>query len=178
MTPTRWLIVLFWVVVLGMLLKECHDTTETKIEEGHQNPVRQYFFTTTPQPVANRPAGPSAPNPNADVHQIGFRTEESTPGTGSFTCYVTVRNDGLKTARHVAIRVRPYRGVMYGSDGVGHVGYHRVLDTDILAQYDAWVNFPDLKPGQSAIGSAVFTDHPNVQAGFNPQPEIDFETVP
>jgi hypothetical protein len=174
MTRTRWLIVLFWVFVVGMLIKQCHDYTEAQIKEGELNPPRQYFFTAPPPAP---PAPPPPPAAGGDVRQISFKSEEGTPGPGSFTCLVTLRNEGLQTARSIQVRVRPYRGVKYGTDGEGHVGYTLLQETDPLSQYGTWIGFPDLKPGETATESAVFLDRPNVSAGFNPQPEITFETA-
>ena len=73
--------------------------------------------------------------------------------------------------------MRPYRGAGYGSIELGRGGFHILKETDPLSQYGTWISFPDLKPGESSSQSAIFFDHPHVQAGFNPSPEINFETA-
>jgi hypothetical protein len=177
MTPTRWLIVLFWVVVIALLYREFKRVDAAKVQEGNAAPPHQYFFV--PPPNAPKPAAPAPPPATgADVRQVKFVAEPNTPGMGSFTCLVTLQNVGPATARNVRVYVRPYRGAGYGSVDVGHVGYHVLKDTDPLSQYGAWVNFPDLKPGESSTQQAVFLDHPNVTPGYNSNPEIIFETAP
>jgi hypothetical protein len=175
MTPTRWLIVLFWVLVGFVLLKQCADSGRKIAQEAGTAPPRQYFFVAPP--ATKSLPGPAVPSPNADVHQVGFTWKDNTPGQGLYTCQVTLRNDGTKPATGVSVHVRPYRGTMYGTNGEGHVGYRLLKDTDILSQYGSWVSFPDLKPGESSTQSAVFLDQPNATPGYNPNPEIDFGTA-
>ena len=176
MTPTRWLIVVFWVVVTALLLHECMQEDAIRVQQGNAEKKRQYFFV----PPINAPKPASTPAPpviGADVRQVSFTTKLNTPGTGSFTCYMTVRNVGLSPATSIRAYMRPYRGAGYGDLDIGTKKFHILKDTEPLSQYGAWVTFPDLKPGESNTQSAVFYDHPNVKAGYNPNPEINFETA-
>jgi hypothetical protein len=176
MTPTRWLIVLFWVVVIALLLHECMQEDAARVQQGNAEKKRQYFFVP-PISQANPTPPPAPPIMAADVRQVSFITKVNTPGAGSFTCYVTVRNQGLLKATSIRVHVRPYRGAGVGSIDIGPAKFHILKETDPLSQYGTWLSFPDLKPGESATQSAVFFDHPNIKAGFNPNPEIIFETA-
>ncbi len=173
MTRTRWLIALFWIVVGALLLEQCHEATEKAIKEGRDNPPRQYFFTAPPGPA--QPAAPAVKEP--DVRQTAFTVKEETPGPGSFTCYVTLRNFG---AVHRPRHLDPgpaYRGVRYGAEDIGHLSHRVLAETDPLSQYSASLSFPDLKPGESSTQPVVFLNQANVKPGFNPRPEISFEVA-
>ena len=175
MTRTRWLIVAFWIFVGVMLFRQFQSHTARLEQEGAAHPTNGHYFFTPPPAAPAAPAASMAPPEAPDVRQTHFVIHPNTPGAGSFTCEVTVLNQGQKTARGVQVHVRPFRGVMYGSDTLGHVGYHALPESDPLSQYGDWLSFPDLKQGESSTQSAVFMNHPNVNPGFNPNPEITFE---
>lgn len=173
MTRTRWLILLFWVFVLGMLLKQCHDSDTASQQSFQSHPApAHFFFTPPPKP----PAAPPPPSPDGDVQQTSFVVLENNPGPGSFTCQVTVQNKGLSQAREIQVRVRPFFGA-HKDDGGGRVNDTRINGMDTITQIDTWVSFPDLKPGESSTQTTTFTDQPHVHPGFNSQPEIKFETA-
>jgi hypothetical protein len=175
MKPLHWVIILFWVFVTGMLLKQCHDTTVQRDEEA-ANAQKQFFFHQPTAPhAAPTPAPP--PSPDADVEQVGYTVQPDTPTPGSFTCTVTLRNIGQKKATGIQIAVRPFRGARYGNDNVGHAPTGILPDSNPLAQLQTWLAFPDLGPGEQSTQSTVFPNHTGVEPGANPTPEIDYLTA-
>jgi hypothetical protein len=173
MTTTRWLILLFWVVVFGMLLKQCHDTDMARQQAVQSHPAQTHFFFTPPPPP---PAAPPPPSQGADVHQIKFEVQENTPGPGSFTCLVTVQNLGRARAKNVQVRVNPYYGGHKDDEG-GRINDTRLSANDPAFQVGTWVGFPDLDPGETSTRSATFLAEPHVEPGYNSQPQVTFETV-
>jgi hypothetical protein len=176
MTPLRWLILFFWIFVAAMLIKGFMDSESHRKQEAIEHPKQEHFFFT---PLPGQPA-PVAPNPNADVRQVGFGVQPETP-PGSFTCVVTVKNLGSKKAANIQEKVRPYRGSTVGNMETGHTGFHHIDENDPLSQLNSWVTFPDLAPGESSTQSVTFLNQFNVNPGKNPQPEINFDadkTVP
>ena len=169
----RWLLILFWVFVGIMLLKSCYDSEMARERAAELHPQQRHFFFAVP-------SAPAAPSPvvassEAKVMQTGFEVQPDTPGAGSFTCQVTLKNVGGTTARNIEVHVRPFRGVRPGSMEIGPLRAPLAED-DPLSQYGSWVSFPDLAPGQSATESATFFDHPNLEPGRNLDPEIVFTT--
>jgi hypothetical protein len=174
MTPTRWVIVFFWIFVGAMIIKSILDSEAAHHQAAIDHPQqKQFFFTPPPGKVA-----PAAVNPNADVRQIGYTIQDNTPGAGSFTYQVTLKNVGSRKATAIQIHVRPFRGAINGDEDVGHATALKPLqDSDPMSQYGSWITFPDLAPGESSTQSAIFMDRPNLLPGKNPNPEITFETV-
>jgi hypothetical protein len=173
MTKTRWLILLFWVVVIGMILKQCHDSDAKQQQEFQAHPAQtHFFFTPPPKP----PAAPLPPKQDADVQQTSFTVQDDTPGPGSFTCQVTVQNKGLSKAQSVQVQVRPFFGAHRDDEG-GRINDTRINGMDPIVQTNTWVSFPDLNPGESSTQTATFLDQPHIHPGFNSQPQIKFETA-
>ncbi len=174
MKPLHWVIILFWVFVTAMMLKQCHDTNVQRDEAAAKAP-QSYFFNQPPAGPKVAPAPP--PSPDADVEQVGFVVQDDTPSPGSFTCNVTLKNIGQKTATGVAVTVRPFRGARYGNDNVGHAPAGILPDSNPLAQLQASLTFPDLAPGEQSTQSTVFLKQTGVEPGTNPNPEIDYQTA-
>jgi hypothetical protein len=165
MTPVRWLIVLFWVFVIFMLLKGCYESQASHLQPAQAPPAP----SVAPAPT---PAAPSG----AKVVQSGFVVQYETP-PGNFTCQVTVKNIGDEKAVGVQVHVRPYRGCRRGLLDIGPQG-PPLSENDPLSQLGAWVSFPDLAPGESSTQPVTFMSQSNVQPGQNPDPEIDYKSVP
>ena len=177
-TQWRWLIAVFWIVVIGMLLKQCWVEQQQQATTDSEAPKPPQHFFFIPQPVPH--ALPSAPTPTLGpaVLQTKFVVHPDSPGRGMFTCDVTLTNEGETIAHGVQIYVRPYRGIYEGNDslGGGHTPkFQKLPDDDPLSQFGTWLNFPDLKPGETAMESTTFLNHPNVLPGLNPNPQINFE---
>jgi hypothetical protein len=174
MTPTRWLIVVFWLFIAGMLYREFHQSEVDRKVRIAEHPQQEHFFFTplpghaTPPPASVSPAG--------GVQQTSFQVQPNTPGPGNFTCLVTVKNVGSVKAENVQVHVLPYKGGYTGDSDIPDRTFGPITDTSSLGQYGDWVAFPDLAPGESETRSAVFIDHPNANPGTNPKPEIIFET--
>ena len=176
MSRTTWMIVLFWSFIGIMLIWQfcAYDTKTT--QQAIDHPRNGHFFFDNPPPDANAPtAGPIIHA--ADVHQTGFEIKKDTPGVGSFTAIVTVKNRGDMKGVGVQVFVRPFRYGMASSTGMHEDPDARPLsDEDPRSQFGQWINFPDLAPNESSTQSVVFTDQPYVEPGKNANPQITFES--
>jgi hypothetical protein len=176
MSRTRWLILLFWVVVIGGLIKGGYDFDSNLQSKAAAHPTQdETFFTPLPGQAPALPAAAAADE--ANVQQVAFTVQDDTPGAGSFTCEVTLKNQGNEKARNIQVHVRPFKGVRVGSDDVGHNPLMVLSDTDPLSQLGDWLAFPDLAPGESSTKSIVFTSHAGLEPGLNPKPEIEFTSA-
>jgi hypothetical protein len=173
MKPLHWVIVIFWIVVVAMVLKQCHDSNVRQDQEAEK--TQQHFFFS--HPPEQKMMSAVATNPNADVEQVGFTVDADTPSQGNFTCNVTLKNIGGKTATGVQVAVRPFRGGHFGNDNVGRAPAGILSDNDPLAQQETWVAFPDLAPGEQSTQSVIFLQQVGITPGNNPRPEIDFQTA-
>jgi hypothetical protein len=174
MTRTRKLIIAFWIFIGCMLLWQFYSYNQGLKEEAIEHPRQEhfYFFHTNAPPAA-----PSQAHANgADVEQTGFSIENNTPGTGSFTCQVTLKNMGNARAVGIQVMVRPYRGVSHYDEDVGHQNDSVLSDDDPISQFGQWVAFPDLAPGESSAQSVSFISRTDFKPGKNPKPEIIFQT--
>jgi hypothetical protein len=173
MTPTRWLILLFWVFVIGMLLKQCHDSDAARQQQFQVNPPpSHFFFTPPPKP----PPPPAPPKAGADVQQIRFIVQDNTPGPGTFTCQITVQNKGLSRAHNIQVQVRPFFGAHKDDEG-GRINDTSLSSVDTIQQMSTWVSFPDLNPGETSTQTTTFLDQLHIHPGYNSQPQITFETA-
>jgi hypothetical protein len=173
MKPLHWVIVLFWIFVVAMVLKQCHDSNVQQEQQAETTPQHFFFSHPPEQKIRILPAT----NPDADVEQIGFSVDDDTPSQGNFTCNVTLKNIGGKTATAVQVAVRPFRGAHFGNDNVGHAASGILPDSNPLAQMESWVAFPDLGPGEQSTQSVIFLKQVGITPGNNPHPEINFQTV-
>ena len=174
MTPTRKLIIAFWVFIVGMLLWQFYDYDQGFKQAAIDHPQQEHFWFT------NSVAAPAAPTQahrdGADVRQTGFSVTDNAPGAGSFTCHVTLKNEGNAKAVGIQVSVRPYRGITRGDEDVGHTDMSILSDDDPISQFGQWVSFPDLAPGESNTQDVIFIGRTDVRPGTNPNPEIQFQT--
>jgi hypothetical protein len=175
MTPIRKLIFAFWIFVAIMLLWQFYTYNQGLTEDARAHPRQEHFWFTNS--VAS-PAAPvsSAHRDGADIQQTNFVVQNNTPGPGNFTCLVTLKNVGNAKGVDIQISVRPYRGVSNEDPDVGHQAIIVLSDDDQISQYNAWVTFPNLAPGESSMQSVVFLSRNDFKPGTNPNPQIMFET--
>jgi len=149
------LIIVFWVLIGGMLIWQFYTYNEGLKQAGVEHPTQEHFWFTN-----SATAGPAAPTPTRrnepDVEQTAYSVANNTPSTGSFTCHVTLTNEGNVKAVGVSVRVRPYRGMRLGDEDVGNSPLRILDENDPLSQYGAWVSFPDLAPGESSTQDVTF----------------------
>jgi hypothetical protein len=173
----RTWIIFFWVFIVGMLVWQFYSYNQGLTKQEEEHPTQQHFFFYQ----TNAASLPVAPAKHADayVEQTGFTVENDTPGRGSFTCHVTLKNNGEAKATGVQVKVRPYRGIEIGDADAGPntQNVQKLDDNDPLSQMNQWVSFPDLAPGESSTQSAVFLATGNWPPGDNPKPEIVFDTA-
>jgi len=138
----------------------------------HPQQEHFYFFPSNAAPVA--PA--QAHRGGADVQQTQYSVENDTPGKGSMTCHVTLKNVGNAKAVGIQIFVRPFRGASNFDEDVGQSDTTPVSDDEPLGKFGQWLTLPDLAPGESSTQSVVFMSRRFVIQGTNPNPEILFQT--
>jgi hypothetical protein len=174
MTRTQKWIVAFWVFIGVMCIWSVFDYNGklNKQAEEHPQQTKFVFLHTNAAPVAPT----AAHSDKADVEQVGYSVQMDTPSTGSFTCYVTLKNVGSMPATEVQICVRPYRGASNYDEDVGHQNPNGISDDDPLAKFSDWLSFPDLAPGESMTRSIVFSLQAPIKPGKNPKPQIVFSS--
>jgi len=176
MSRARMLIISFWVFIGCMLLWQFYQYDQGLTQDAIEHPKQEHFWFTNSVANASAPAGSSqAATSGPNVQQTGFEVENNKPGTGSFTCNVTLKNVGNAKAVGVQVNVRPYRGITLGDVDVGHANMATLSDNDPVSQFGSWVNFPDLAPGESSTQAVVFTMRTDYQPGTNPNPDILFQ---
>lgn len=157
-----------------MLLWQCYSYDQGRKMAAITHPQQEhfYFFPSNAAPVAPTPAH----RDGADVQQVGYTVQKDTPGTGSMTCHVTLKNEGNAKAVGIQIMVRPYRGVSNFDEDASSQQNIVVSDDDPLSKFGQWITFPDLAPGESNTQSVVFTSRTDFKPGVNPTPTILFQT--
>jgi hypothetical protein len=172
----RWIYVLFWTVVLGMLFLQLNNHNNTLTEEAiHKAPTQQHFYFFHGQATDTQDAPPKPDG--ADVEQVNFTYDNGVPNPESITCHVTLKNMGNQKATNVQVVVAPYKGALIGNDEQGDRTRVRNLgDNDPVAQYTQTVDFPDLAPGEVQTRDAVFYARQGYTPGDNVRPQITFQT--
>ena len=175
MSRTSKLIFAFWIFIILMLLWQFYTYNQGLKQAAIERPQQQHFWFTNS--VAAAPAAPTQSHVDgADVQQIAYSMKEDTPSSGSTTCYVTLKNMGNAKATGIQVNVRPFLGASnYDEDG-GQQKVFVVKADDPLGKFGAWLNFPDLAPGESSMQSVVFLSHHFTIPGKNPKPDIVFQT--
>jgi cell division protein FtsI/penicillin-binding protein 2 len=169
MSPTRLLIVAFWVFIVGMLIRQAY-VYEANLEKERASKPQHFFFNT---PTDTKPAV----DPNlqvADVQQTAYSIT-SNPLAKNFTCHITLTNKGNAKAVNVEIFIRPFRGSFSGGSERDRVSVP-ISDNDPRAQLGQSIEGPDLAPGQSCTVTATFMSQPGVNPNPNSHPQITFET--
>jgi hypothetical protein len=174
MTRTRQLIIAFWVFIGVMLIWQLYSYNQGMEKTATDHPAQTTFI------FLHTNAAPVAPSmvhsDSADIQQVDYVVQPDTPSVGSFTCLVTLKNEGGATGTSVQISVRPYRGVSNYDEDVGHQNAVVLSDDDPASQFNDWLSFPDLAPGESVTRPVIFTSRPDIKPGANPKPEIIFDT--
>jgi hypothetical protein len=158
-----------------MLVWQFYTYNQGMTQEAVDHPKQEhfFFFHTNAMAAANAPT--DARHSGAFVHQVRFTVHNDTPSRGSFTCEVTLKNDGDAAATNVEVHVRPFKGSMLGDEDM--TVYKPLPDNDPTSQMGQWVTFPDIAPGQSAMQAVVFLNQGGLKPGSNPDPEVVFESV-
>jgi hypothetical protein len=178
MSRTRWLIVAFWVFIGGMLWWQFNSYNTAIDVKAKEHPTQEHFFANgSPNPDGSMPKPtPSATNPiapAADVEQVSYSVQKDTPGTGSATATIVLKNQGNAKAVGVEVFLRPYRAAPSTDvNARGISGNGALSEDDPVSQMGQWVTFPDLAPNESATQSVVFTEHQGLEPGGNPTPKI------
>jgi hypothetical protein len=171
MTPTRWLIVAFWVFVLLMGAKSFYDYNSHLDHEEAAQSEKHYF------PPSLMPGAPAAPSTDADVRQIRYTPKENDM-TSQFTAEVVIKNFGQKKATNIQVRIQPYIGTV---DNSGQPGPDEILgpnSVDPTANVFRWVEFPDLGPGETASQTLTFPMRSDAAPRGHFDPKITFQTAP
>ncbi len=176
MTPIRWLIVSFWIFIVGMLLWQFYDYDASVKEEAIVHPQQEHFFFYNTNAGAAPSVVPPPPVNGADVHQVGYSVERNKPGAGNFTVHVVLKNVGNAKATNIQVFVRPFRGTTVGDEDIDRTQAHMLSDNDPTSLYGQSLAFPDLAPGESATQTTVFVSRPGITPGTNPRAQINFQS--
>ena len=167
MTPTRWLIVAFWAVVILIAAKYAFVA----------------ILTPPPPPVAEQhwfppPLPGSAPtaSPDADVRLIHY-VPKVQPDATSFTADVTVKNFGQKKATGIEVRVQPYVGTADDKKAPGPDEMPNQPGGDPMANVFQWVEFPDVGPGETATQTITLPMRSDAVPAEEFKPQVVFQTV-
>jgi len=176
MTVTRKLIIAFWIFIGIVLVWQFYSYNQGMTQEAIEHPKQEHFFFYHSNAVATAIAPAKPEHGKAIVRQSAFQVQQNTPGHGSFTCSVTLKNTGDTKAVNVEVHVRPYKGITLGDEDLGHSSLAPLSDSDPTSQIGQWVTFPDIPPGESRTETAIFLNKAGVNPGGNPDPEISFES--
>lgn len=171
MTPTRWAIVAFWVVM--MLIGVYSIFNYTAKPPPPPEPEKHWF----PPPLPG--TGPAAPSPDAQV-KLTHYIAHITPGGTSFSVDVIVQNLGSKKATGVVAIVHPYIGTRdTDKNAIGPDEIPMQHSGDPLANVTQTLNYPDLKPGQAATQSFTLPKRFDADpAQRDDKAQVIFQTVP
>jgi hypothetical protein len=169
MTPTRWLIAAFWIVIalvgvsyLFQSVTVAPAPTVTKVEKHW-----------TPLPL---PGAPTV-SPDADVRLIHY-VPHLVPGAMTFTSDVVIKNFGSKKATAIQVLIQPYVG---NKDSIpaqpGPDEIPAQPGGDPMANITQWVDFSDLGPGETATNSVTFPMRSDADPAQAFKPKVTFQTV-
>jgi hypothetical protein len=183
MSRMGMLITAFWIFVIGMLIWEFNSYNQHATEEAIAHPAQTHFFYYNTNVAPLTPPPPRIPD-GPYVKQITTSVERNQPSQGNFIYLVTLKNVGNAKAVGVQVLVRPFAGADTSnedggdSSAVHHPGGAATAPTNYnpMADYGAWITFPDLAPGQSDTESTVFLEHAGSDPGGNPAPQILFKS--
>jgi hypothetical protein len=167
MTPTRWLIVAFWVVVLGMCAKGVYDYNN-QLDNTPKAPERHWF----PAPL---PSNIPPQSENADVRLVRYVVHEA-PQATSFTVDLVLENYGKKKAVGIQVRLLPYHGIDATSKEQGPDEVANPHAADSMATSYQWTDFQDLNPGETGTKTLTFPERSDAEPRVSYQPQITFET--
>lgn len=168
MTPTRKLIVGFWVALLLIGAWKFYGYNHT-MTSTPPAPEKHWFL----------PAPGSAPAkaPVADVRMTRYARRISSSGT-FFTADVTVQNFGQRKATGVQARVQPYVGNRGTNPAApGPAGIPSFPNGDPMTNIYQWVSFPDLAPGATATQTITLPMRSDADPAQSFKPHVIFQTV-
>jgi hypothetical protein len=171
MTPTRWFIAIFWVVVIVMCAKSFYDYN-TRLDHEEKVQEEKHWF---PPPLPS--AAPQTQSPDADVRQVSYVVGDENPHGATFTTNLTIKNFGLKKATDIQVRVLPY---VSNTDSKTQPGPDEVLNpnaVDQMANNFQWIEFADLGPGESATKTLTFPVRTDADPRTRFEPKILFGTA-
>jgi hypothetical protein len=176
MSITRKLVICFWVFVAAMLLWQFYTYNESMRQAALEHPQQTSFWYTNAVVHPNAPVA-QVHHDGAEVVQSAYSAALDTPTQGNVTCKVTLKNVGNATATGIQINVRPYRGGSTFDEDVGQSKVIVLTDDDPRSRYGEWLDFPDLKPGESSTQTASFMMQGSFKPGKNLNPDIVFKSV-
>jgi hypothetical protein len=171
MTPTRWLIVAFWVGIIAVgafyAFQSINAPPPPIVPEKH------WFPPPLPGSV------PPVPSANADVRLIRYVMKQP-PNTSAFTVDVTVQNVGQKKATAVQVKIQPYVGTMDTNKAQpGPDEIPAQPGGDPMVNSAQWVAFGDLAAGQTATQTLTFPMRGDAApAESQPNAPVQFQTAP
>ena len=171
----RKLTIAFWIFIGCMLLWQFYSYNQGLTKAAVEHPQQQHFYFLPPGTPKNTAATPAPVHEGPYVVQTAFTVQPNTPAPGSFTCAVTLKNDGTAKATNVQVEVRPFRRVRLDDDDMGRDVETYLPDTDYRAQISSWISFPPLAPGESNTQTTTFLMRNDMNPGLNPDPQIIFE---
>jgi hypothetical protein len=171
MTPTRWLITGFWIVILVLGVKAFYDFN-SKVSATPAVPEQHWF-------PPGMPGSEPAAKPNvADVRLIHY-VPHVAPGAMSFTADVVVQNFGMKKATGIQVRVQPYVGNTENSKTApGPDEIPNLSGGDPMVNVFQWVDFPDLAPGATSTQTITLSRRSDADPAQSFKPQVVFQTVP
>jgi hypothetical protein len=167
MTPTRWLIVAFWAVVILIGLKYLFTAVMTP-----PPPVvpEQHWFAP---PLSG---GAPAPTTDADVRLTHY-VPKIVPGAASFTAEVTIQNFGGKKATSIEVRIQPYVGNYDDKKAPGPDEMPNQPGGDPMANVFQWLTFPDLDPGATESQPVTFPMRSDADPAESFIPKVVFQNA-
>jgi hypothetical protein len=170
MTPTRWAIAAFWVVML--LAGVFYFLDYSALPPPPPVPEKHWFPEPLPGTVTTVQAV------NADV-KLTHYVAHITPGAMSFSVDVTVQNRGRKKATGVQVTVHPYIGNQdTNKQAIGPDEIPLQQGGDPMANVVQNLNYPDIDPGQSATQSFTLPMRSDADPSQrDDKPEITFQTA-
>jgi hypothetical protein len=168
MTPTRWLIVGFWAVIILLAAKWMISGI---LAPPPPAPAPPKEWLPLPTPGTPLPAAPQA-----DVRLTHY-VPKVTPGSMSFTVDVTIQNFGQKKATGIQVRIQPYVGNTNSKTAPGPDEIPIQPGGDPMANVSQWLDFPDLDAGATETQSVTLPMRSDADPAESFKPQIVFQTV-
>jgi hypothetical protein len=171
MTPTRWLIVAFWAVML--LVGAFYAFQSITAPAPPIVPEKHWFAPPLPGSL------PPVPSASADVKLLHYIMKR-VPNSSTFTVDVTVQNVGQKKATGVQVKIQPYIGTMDTNKAQpGPDEIPAQPGGDPMVNTAQWVAFGDLPAGQTATQTLTFSMRSDADpAESQPHAPVEFQTAP
>jgi hypothetical protein len=167
MTPTRWLIVGFWAVIILLAAKYVIGGILTP------PPVTAPPKEWLPLPAPGTPL-PAAPV--ADVRLTHY-VPKVTSGAMSFSVDVTIQNFGTKKANDIQVRIQPYVGNTSSQSAPGPDEIPNQPGGDPVTNVYQWLDFPDLAAGATETQTVTLPMRSDADPADSFKPQVVFQTV-